>query len=45
MSFKEIKIRQNKQREIVIILSLEAEKELITQMEYKRRGLDKWLRE
>lgn len=45
MSFKEIRIKQNKQREIILTLTLEAEKELITHIEYKRRGLDKWLRE
>ena len=45
MSFKEIRIKHNKQREIVITLSLEAEKGKKTHIEYKRRGLDKWLRE
>ena len=45
MSFKEIKIEQNERREIILTLIPEAEKELITHIEYKRRGLDKWLRD
>ncbi len=44
MVFKEIKVKQNKRREIILTLIPEAEEKLITNIEYKRRGLDKWLR-
>ena len=42
MIVKEIKIKPNKQREIIITLSLETQKEL-NQVDYKKRGLNKWL--
>ncbi len=45
MSFTKIKIEQNERREIVLTLIPEAEKKPINHINYKRRGLDKWLRE
>ena len=43
MSFKEIKIKHKKPREIIITLSLDNQKELINQLDDKKRGLNKWL--
>lgn len=43
MTIKEIKIKHSKPREIIIILSLDNQKELINQLDDKKRGLNKWL--
>ena len=43
MTFKEIQIKQSKPREIIIKLSLDNQKELINQIDDKKRGLNRWL--
>jgi len=43
MAFNEIKIKQTRRNEITVKLYLENELELIKNVGYKKRGLDKWL--